>query len=87
MATPSVYPTLVVDISVRAMNPVAKPLDDSLFKINDQAYQFMKDQTGISDEEELKQHILAVQAEAYRVSDNVVCLLDASWVVEWSGVV
>ena len=46
----------------------ANPLDETLYKIDDQALEFMKSQTGIQDAEELKQHILAVQAEAYAVS-------------------
>ena len=43
------------------------PLDDTLYKIDDQALQFMREQTGIQDEEALKKHILSVQAEAYAV--------------------
>ena len=49
-------------------NAYANPLDETLYKIDDHALEFMKSQTGIEDAEELKQHILAVQAEAYAVS-------------------
>lgn len=44
------------------------PLDESLYKLDENGLAFMKRQTGIDDEEELKKHILAVQAEAYQVS-------------------
>ncbi|RPD81612.1 hypothetical protein L226DRAFT_474830 [Lentinus tigrinus ALCF2SS1-7] len=43
------------------------PLDETLYSIDDQALEFMKAQTGIQDAEELKRHILAVQAEAYAI--------------------
>ena len=46
----------------------APPLDDSLYSIEDRALDFMSAQTGIQDPEELKRHILEVQAEAYVVS-------------------
>ncbi|KAI0374560.1 hypothetical protein BV20DRAFT_518721 [Pilatotrama ljubarskyi] len=45
----------------------ALPMDESLYTIDDEALEFMKAQTGIQDPEELKKHILAVQAEAYQV--------------------
>ena len=44
------------------------PLDENEYKIDEDGLAFMKAQTGIEDEEELKKHILAVQAEAYAVS-------------------
>ena len=43
------------------------PLDESLYKLDEEGFAFMKTQTSIDDEEELKKHILAVQAEAYEV--------------------
>ena len=43
------------------------PLDENEYKIDEDGLAFMKAQTGIEDEE-LKKHILAVQAEAYAVS-------------------
>ncbi|KAH9858784.1 hypothetical protein C2E23DRAFT_864612 [Lenzites betulinus] len=42
-------------------------LDESLYSIDDEALDFMKAQTGIEDPEELKKHIMAVQAEAYAI--------------------
>ena len=47
------------------------PLDETLYNIDDQAVEFMRAQTGIQDAEELKRHILAVQAEAYTVRSNL----------------
>ena len=55
-------PANSVKPSVRAV-----PLDETLYSIDDQALEFMQAQTGIQDAEELKRHILAVQAEAYAV--------------------
>lgn len=46
------------------------PLDESLYKLDEEGFAFMKTQTGIDDEQELKKHILAVQAEAYEVGFN-----------------
>lgn len=51
--------------------PKSVPLDEELYTIDDQALEFMKSQTGIQDPEEIKKHILAVQAEAYAVWLNL----------------
>ncbi len=44
-------------------------LDESLYSIDSdgEAFEFMKAQTGIQDPDELRNHILAVQADAYSV--------------------
>lgn len=42
-------------------------LDPSLYKLGDEEAAFFKQSTGIKDSEELKQHILQVQKEAYAV--------------------
>ena len=42
-------------------------LDERLYELADEDLAFFKQQTGIQDEEELKAHILQVQAEAYKV--------------------
>ena len=55
-------------VPASSLQAYANPLDENLYKIDDHALEFMKSQTGIQDTEELKQHILAVQAEAYAVS-------------------
>ncbi|KAF8510351.1 hypothetical protein BU17DRAFT_70090 [Hysterangium stoloniferum] len=45
--------------------PIVDPLDPTFYKMKTEVAAFMKDQTGINDDEELKNHILTVQAEAY----------------------
>lgn len=46
------------------------PRDGHLYNIDDEALEFMKSQTGIQDSKALKDHILTVQAEAYKVRAN-----------------
>ncbi|KAI0662437.1 hypothetical protein C8Q70DRAFT_908972 [Cubamyces menziesii] len=43
------------------------PIDVTKYSLKGEELEFMQTQTGIKDEEELKKHILAVQAEAYSV--------------------
>ena len=43
-------------------------LDESFYQLEDKEAEFFKQQTGISDDEELKQHITKIQTEAYAVS-------------------
>ncbi|KAI0336234.1 hypothetical protein GY45DRAFT_591939 [Cubamyces sp. BRFM 1775] len=43
------------------------PIDESKYSLKGEELEFMQAQTGIEDEEELKRHILAVQAEAYAI--------------------
>ncbi|KAF8510350.1 hypothetical protein BU17DRAFT_55464 [Hysterangium stoloniferum] len=47
--------------------PIVDPLDPTFYKMKTEVAAFMKDQTGINDDEELKTHILTVQAEAYAI--------------------
>ena len=42
-------------------------LDERFYYLTDEESTFFKQQTGIQDDEELKAHILGVQAEAYKV--------------------
>ncbi|KAG2128704.1 hypothetical protein DEU56DRAFT_504805 [Suillus clintonianus] len=44
------------------------PLDPRLYGLDDAALEFFKQQTGITEENELKHHILAVQAKAFAVA-------------------
>jgi hypothetical protein len=44
-----------------------EPLDPSLYDLTPEALQFFKSETDITDDEELKKHILAVQERAYKV--------------------
>lgn len=43
----------------------ALPLDEGLYKLDSA---FFKQQTGIDDNDELKTHLLSIQAEAYKVT-------------------
>ncbi|KAI0336236.1 hypothetical protein GY45DRAFT_592101 [Cubamyces sp. BRFM 1775] len=62
--TATAYPTPESEAVVLAQS---FPLDARLYSLKDEELEFMKSETGISDEEELKDHILRVQAEAYSV--------------------
>jgi hypothetical protein len=42
-------------------------LDERLYDLTDDERSFFKQQTGIQDDDELKVHILQLQAEAYKV--------------------
>ena len=64
-------------------NPAFRPLDDALYKMDEQQLEFMKKQTGIQDPEELKKHIIGVQEEAYAVSSH--CDSRCFSEVEWNG--
>ena len=46
-------------------------LDPSLYEPTPEAVDFFKKVTGISDDDELKQHVLAVQKEAWEVRSQV----------------
>lgn len=46
---------------------IVAPLDPSMYKLEKDEAAFFKQVTGIKDDEELKQHILRVQTEAYEV--------------------
>jgi hypothetical protein len=42
-------------------------LDERLYDLTDEERSFFKQQTGMQDDDELKAHIVQVQAEAYKV--------------------
>ena len=48
------------------------PLDESLYKLEGADLDFYRCATGVEDEEQLKQHILAVQKRAFDVSKDTV---------------
>lgn len=49
--------------------PASMPtVDTSLYNLSPEQAAFFKTQTGIDDDEELKRHILEVQAKAYKAS-------------------
>ena len=47
--------------------PGKAPLDESYYHLDDDELMFYKSQAGITDERALKEHISAVQADAYEV--------------------
>jgi len=53
------------DISLNTDN--VPTLQEQTYKITPEQAEFFKQQTGITDDDELKRHILAVQAEAYKL--------------------
>ena len=63
--TTNAYPTPESEGAVLAQS---FPLDAQFYSLNGEELDFMKDQTGILDNEALKNHILRVQAKAYNVS-------------------
>ena len=49
----------------------AIPLDENLYDVqDDQALAFMKSETGIEDDAELKRHVINIQTEAYAVCSH-----------------
>ena len=44
-----------------------KPLNEDLYNPDEESKHFFKLETGIQDEDELKEHIVAVQNKAFRV--------------------
>jgi len=51
------------------------PLDDTLLELSPEEEAFFKFETGIQDTEELRKHIIEVQADAYKVSCHVPTLI------------
>ena len=51
------------------------PLDEKFYKLSDAEITFFKQQTGMDDSDELKAHMLSIQAEAYEVSLVLVSLV------------
>ena len=51
-----------------------KALDECLYTLNDEERSFFKEQSGIQDDDELKAHIVQVQAEAYKVCNHERCM-------------
>lgn len=53
------------------MGDSPKPLDESLYsRLDTEDISFLKSQTGIDDDEELKKHVLKVQADIYAVYNS-----------------
>ena len=47
-----------------------KALDESLYDLNNEERSFLKEQSGIQDDDELKKHVIQVQTKAYKVSNR-----------------
>ena len=45
-----------------------KALDERLYDLSDEERSFLKEQPGIQDDDELKEHVIQVQTEAYKVT-------------------
>ena len=60
---------------------VALELDPERLKLNESEAAFFKQQTGISDDEELRQHILQVQADAWKVSSALKLNYDTMFLI------
>ena len=58
-----------------ALNPIITELDPSLYAPSREEIDFLKSQTKIEDEEELKQHVLAIQKEGWTVGPNGIQVL------------
>lgn len=54
--------------------PPAPALDADLYNLDEEQRDFLKRVTRINDDEELKRHILEVQADAYKVCNKVLSL-------------
>ena len=50
---------------------VKHPLNSEFYRLTDEEVAFHKAQTGIRDDDELKEHILAVQRDAYEVPSSL----------------
>jgi hypothetical protein len=51
------------------LDKVKPALDPSLYSLDAESLAFLKAEIGIQDDDELKNHILSVQARAYAVSN------------------
>lgn len=52
-----------------SLETVKHPIDESLYSITAEESTFFRRHTGITDEDELRKHILTVQAKAYDVRE------------------
>ncbi|KAG1870346.1 hypothetical protein C8R48DRAFT_789353 [Suillus tomentosus] len=67
-ATHNGYSTTL--LGIRSRNASALTVDTSLYSLSSEQAEFFKAQTGIDDDEDLKRHILEVQAKAYKASHS-----------------
>jgi hypothetical protein len=70
--TANATPPSTISLGDASMNTDNVPtLQEQYYKITAEQAEFFKQQTGITDDDELKGHILAVQAKAYKVRSKV----------------
>lgn len=50
------------------MSDAPPALDENLYALDESEIQLLKSKTGITDDEELRKHVLKVQADIYAVS-------------------
>ena len=55
----------IMDIQTIEVSNLRPPLDEGVYSLTSENATFFKSQTGIDDDETLKQHILAIQKKAY----------------------
>ncbi len=55
------------------MSDAPRPLDENLYALDESEIQLLKSRTGITDEEELRKHVLKVQADIFAVSISILC--------------
>ena len=73
--TVTVSHTMSESVNISAPQETTQPgyhkaLDERLYTLNDEERSFFKEQSGIQDDDELKAHIVQVQAEAYKVCNH-----------------
>lgn len=56
-------------MSTRAHNAWYLPLDEKYYNLDEDEKNFFKVETGISDDDELKKHIITVQTKAFSVGN------------------
>lgn len=55
------------------MSDAPRPLDENLYALDESEIQLLKSRTGIANEEELRKHVLKVQADIFAVSISLLC--------------
>lgn len=61
----------IVEDPIDAIHGWEKSAESALYNPDDEAKEFFKIETGITDDEELKQHILRAQTKALAVSSSI----------------
>ncbi len=59
--------TTSLELKIVDPNSIRRPLDEKCYNLDNAEEEFIMRQTGIQDPQEVKKHVIAVQAEAYEV--------------------